>query len=90
MICSVDHCLSKFLKTWAFLCFQSVPINKTNVSKPLLASLRSLFLASVHHLSKFVFSCGSCSYDPSFLKQSNQTILAYRHCERIWSTLSSS
>jgi hypothetical protein len=53
MICSVDSCLSMFPKTRAFLCFQSVQAtSKTSVSKYLLSSLRSLFLASVHHLSR--------------------------------------
>jgi hypothetical protein len=37
-----------------------------------------------------VFSCGSWSCDPTLLKQPNQTNLAYGHCDRIWSTLSSS
>jgi hypothetical protein len=35
-------------------------------------------------------SCGSWSCEPTLLKQPNQTILAYGHCVRIWSTLSSS
>jgi hypothetical protein len=45
--------------------------------------LRSLFLASVHHLSGYVSSCGSCSCDPIFLRQPNHTNLAYGHCARI-------
>lgn len=68
----------------AFLCFQSVQaISRTKVSKPRLSSLRNLFLVSVHHLSRLVFSCGSWSCEPTLLKQPNQTIFAYGHCDRM-------